>query len=200
MAIEQILQKIEDDAAEAARAVIAEAEAEAQRIAARAEADAGALRAELEALADRKAEEETRRLIVGAQLETRKAELVRKRELLGEVYDEARRAIAGLSGDEYLGLLASMIAARAVSGREEIVPAAGQRDLLDGAFLARVGEAFRAGAAFTVAAEEGPFDWGVVLREGRRTVDLSLETVFEQVRERIEPEVSAILFGGPRKD
>jgi len=33
-----------------------------------------------------------------------------------------------------------------------------------------------------------------VLREGRRTVDLSLDAVFDQVMDRIEPEVSAILF------
>lgn len=200
MSIERILQKIDDDAANAARAVVEEARAEAAKILARYEAAAGQLRGELEAHAERKAAEEKRRLLVGEELELRKAALVGRHEILAGIYDEARSAIGGLAGGAYLDLLCSMIASHAVSGREEIVPAAGQRALLDAAFLKKVGAAFGGEARFTVAGEEGSFAWGVVLREGKRVVDLSLETVFEQVRERIEPEVSAVLFTGEGGD
>lgn len=200
MSIEQILRKIDDDAAGAAGAVVEEAEAEARRIADRYEAAAGKLRVELEELADRKAAEERRRLLVGEELELRKAALVEKRRILSELYDEAKREIGGLSRGEYLDLLVSLIASRAVSGAEEIVPAAGQRSLLDDAFLEKAGASFDGDARFSVAAEEGAFAWGIVLREGKRVVDLSLETIFGQVMERIEPEVSAILFSPERKE
>jgi V/A-type H+-transporting ATPase subunit E len=200
MSIEQILKKIDDDAAAAAGGIVEEARTEAGRIARQYEAAAKKLRAQLEELAGRKAAEEKRRLLVSEELELRKAALVAKRRILSELYDEAKRKIGALSGAEYLDLLASMVAARAATGREEIVPAAGQRGLLDKAFLGKVAGAFDGEAKFTVSDREGEFAWGVVLREGKRVVDLSLETVFEQVRERIEPEVSAILFPDKRGD
>lgn len=200
MSIERILGKIDEDSAEAVRRVIEEAEAEARRIAGRYEAAAAKLRSELEELAGRKAADEKRRLIVAEELELRKAALVKKREILSDLYDEAKGTIGALSGGEYLDLLVSLVAARAVSGREEIVPAAGQRGLLDNAFLAKLGASFEGDARFSVARDEGTFTWGVVLREGKRTVDLSLETLFKQVGERLEPDVSAILFAGGRGD
>jgi V/A-type H+-transporting ATPase subunit E len=200
MSIEQIVRKIDEDAEKAAGSVVEQARAQARSIVERYEAAAGMLRSEFEDLADRKAAEEERRLLVSEELELRKAVLVRKREILAGIYDEAKRTIGRLTGEEYLDLLASMIAARAVSGREQIVPAAGQRSLLGERFLARVGEAFGGDARFNVVGEEGTFAWGVVLREGRRIVDLSLDTVFEQVRELVEPEVAAILFAGEPED
>jgi V/A-type H+/Na+-transporting ATPase subunit E len=200
MSIEQILRKIDDDAAARAAEVVEEASAEARRIAGQYEAAAGKLKAELEDLAVRKAAEEERRLLVSEELELRKAALVAKHRILADLYDEAKQKIASLTGAGYLDLLASLIAARSATGREEIVPAAGQRGLLDKAFLRKVASSFDGTAAFTVAEREGEFAWGVVLREGKRVVDLSLGTVFDQVRERVEPEVSAILFMGKRGD
>jgi vacuolar-type H+-ATPase subunit E/Vma4 len=124
----------------------------------------------------------------------RKAELVHKREILTRLYNEARENINSLSGDDYLDLLSALIISRSISGTEEIVPAAGQTAKFSPDFLAKLNSGYPGGGKFTVAAEEGSFDWGVVLKEGRRTIDLSLGTVFDQVIDRIEPEVSSILF------
>ncbi|MCK4550152.1 MAG: hypothetical protein KAU49_08270, partial [Candidatus Krumholzibacteria bacterium] len=106
----------------------------------------------------------------------------------------ARKNIAALAGEDYLALIRALVISRAISGAEEIVPGAGQTALLSSDFLTKLNGEYPGGGKFTISAEEGAFEWGVVLREGRRTVDLSLGTVFDQVMDRIEPEVSAILF------
>lgn len=194
MSIEKILNKIDEDSRAAVEAALARARDETAALSARYVRRAEELEADLRARAGKKAAEEKRRLLVSEQLELRKAVLVRKREILSDLYDEARKTIAAFSGEEYLSLISTLVISMAVSGAEEIVPAAGQAALLSSGFLTKLNKEYPGGGRFTIAAEEGSFDWGVVLREDRRTVDLSLSTVFDQVMDRIEPEVSAILF------
>jgi len=194
MSIENILGRIEKDSAAAVEAALEKAREEAAALSDRYARRAGELEAELRARAGKKAAEEKRRLLVSEQLELRKAALVKKREILSTLYEDARKSIASLSGEEYLELIRALIAAKAVSGSEEIVPAAGQTALFSASFLEKLNGDYPGGGNFTVASEEGTFDWGVVLRERKRRVDLSLATVFDQVMDRIEPEVSAILF------
>ena len=195
MSIDKILSRIDEESAEAVREIISRAEEEAAAVSREYAARAGELGAALEAKAEKKAAEEKRRLLVSEKLELRKAALVKKREILSTLYEDAKKRIEGLSGEDYLSLMQALVISAAVSGGEEIVPAAGQGHLFDAAFIGKLNDAFPGGGNFTVASEEGSFKWGVVLREGRHRVDLSLETVFEQIVDRIEPEVSAILFG-----
>ena len=194
MSIEKILNKIDEDSRAAVEAALVRAREETAALSARYTRRAKELEADLRARAGKKAAEEKRRLLVSEQLELRKATLVRKREILSELYGEARKTISGLSGEEYLSLIRALVISRAVSGAEEIVPAVGQAALLSSGFLKKLNKEYPGGGKFKIAAEEGSFDWGVVLREDRRVVDLSLSTVFDQVMDRIEPEVSAILF------
>ena len=194
MSIENILKKIDEDSRAAVEAALDRAAGDAKALAARYARRAEELEAGLRSRAEKKAAEEKRRLLVSEQLELRKADLVRKREILSELYAEARESIAALSGEDYLALLRALVISRSVSGAEEIVPAEGQTAMLSKDFVDGLNGEYPGGGRFTIAPEEGDFKWGVVLREGRRTVDLSLGTVFEQVMDRIEPEVSAILF------
>lgn len=194
MSIEKILSKIDEDSRAAVDAALEVARVDAAALSASYARRAEELAAGLKSRAGKKAAEEKRRLLVSEQLELRKAELVGKRRILSDLYDEARKNIAALSGEDYLALIRALILSRAISGAEEIVPAAGQAALLSSGFLAKLNGEYPGGGKFTVAAEEGAFEWGVVLKEGRRTVDLSLGTVFDQVMDRIEPEVAAILF------
>jgi len=194
MSIEKILSKIDEDSRAAVESALERAGKEASILSARYVRRAEELGDGLRSRAEKKAAEEKRRLLVSEQLELRKADLIRRREILSKLYDEARKAIAALSGEEYLSLIRALIVSRAISGSEEIVPAAGQTAKLSSDFLKKLNGEYPGGGSFTIAAEEGAFQWGVVLREGRRTIDLSLGTVFDQVMDRIEPEVAAILF------
>jgi vacuolar-type H+-ATPase subunit E/Vma4 len=194
MSIENILNKIDEDSRAAVEAALGRAREEAAALSAQYASRAEELEAGLRSRAEKKAAEEKHRLLVSEKLELRKAGLIRKREILSGLYDEAQKRIASLSGGDYLALIRSLVLSRAVSGEEEIVPAKGQTGLLSSDFISNLNKDHPGGGKFKLAAQEGSFEWGVMLREGRRTVDLSLGTVFEQVIDRIEPEISRILF------
>jgi len=193
MSIENILKRIEEETEASGREILRAAEAEAAGIRERYEKAADKLRGELSGRAVKKAEEEKRRLIVNEQLELKKALLAKKREILEDVYAEARERAVDLSDSEYIELMKALVLAKAVTGTEEIVVPAERRELFDGEFLAKLNRE-NAGGGFSYAKERGDFEWGVVLKERKRVVDLSLDVLFEQLRERVEPKIASVLF------
>ena len=194
MAIEDILRRIDTETEAAIVEKLDEARGGAEKVSEGYAARAKRLEDDLRRVAEKRALEEERRLIVNEQLEIRKAILTRKRAILDALYESARQRIGELKDDRYRKTIASLIIARAVSGTEEIVVPAKQRDLFAGAFLDDLNGSYPGGGRFTLASEVGDFDWGVVVREGKRTIDLTLEILFEQLRERIEPAIAAALF------
>lgn len=193
MSIENILKRIDGDARARVAEIVGAAEAKAAEIRAEYERRGAALRAELDERIRAGAENEERRLVVAAELELRKKLLERKRELLAEAYREARRRVEALPPDRYLEIVRDLVLRNVRSGREEIVVPAAQRPLFTEEFVASLNRG-RDGAALRIADEPGGFAWGVVLREGKRTVDLTIDVIFEQLAARIESRVAAALF------
>jgi vacuolar-type H+-ATPase subunit E/Vma4 len=193
MSIENILKRIDEETRSRVDEIVGAAEAKAAAIRGEYEARGEALRAELEERIRAKAGNEERRLVVAAELDLRKQLLERKRELLAEAYREARNRIEALPPERYLEILRALILRNVLSGREEIVVPAAQRALFTPAFVESLNRE-REGAALRVADEPGGFAWGVVLREGRRRVDLTIGVIFEQLAARVESRVAAALF------
>jgi len=194
MSIENILKKIEEETGAAAEEILRAAGTRVASVREEGERGGAKLREELESRARAKASDEERRLVVGEELELRKASLERRREILGEVYAEARKRIEKLPPDDYLKLISSFILKNAISGKEEIVVPASQRRMFSEGFVESLNRARGAGAAFAVAETPGEFAWGVVLREGQRRVDLTLEVLFRQLAARVESAVAGVLF------
>ena len=194
MSVENILKRIAEETEEAIGAVRGETEKRIAVIREEYAKKGGTLRTELERAARMKAADEERRLIIGEELELRKAALTRKREILEEIYGEARKRIESLPPEKYLDLLRSLIVRHSLSGKEEIVPPAAQRRMFTAEFLASLNQLRGADAAFTLADTPGDFTWGVVLREGQRRVDLTLDVVFDQLKARVEPQIAVVLF------
>ncbi len=194
MSIENIVKRIEDETGAAVAEILRAAGERAAAVRDEAARSGAKLGDELESRARSKASDEERRLIVGEELELRKAALQRKREILGEVYAEARKRIEQLPPDEYLELISALILKHAVSGREEIVVPAAQRSMFDGSFVESLNRSRGRGAAFSLAGAPGDFAWGVVLREGQRRVDLTLDVMFGQLAGRVESAVAGLLF------
>lgn len=193
MSIENIIQRIAEEAAASAAETAERATERAAAIREEYEKRAAALAEELARAYRERAVVEERRLVVAEELELRKQLLERKREVLAEVYREARNRIEGLPPAEYLDLVRSLVLRNAASGREEIVVPAAHRQLFTPAFIDSLNRA-RGGASFRIADEPGAFAWGVVLREGRRLVDLTSDVIFRQLAARIEARVAAVLF------
>jgi vacuolar-type H+-ATPase subunit E/Vma4 len=196
MPIEKIFDRINAEAEAAAGEVLTRAGEESAAVSKEYTGRASRLDAELKAYAEKKAGEAEKHLIVSEQLELRKSVLSRKREILESVYDEAKKKISALSPEESREVLKNMIISSAVTGDEEIVVAPSQVGIFDEGFMVELRDGFKGNGSFRLAADKGDFAWGVVMREGRRTVDLSLDVVFKQLREKIEPRIAAMLFGG----
>lgn len=194
MSIENILERIKEEAVSAAGEILSKAEEEAERIRGSYESEGDELKLKLEQRAGGKAAEEKRRLIVNEELELRKQLLRKKREILDELYREAKGELEGLGEEEYLDLVKEMILRGAISGDEEIVVAKDQANLFGGDFLDALNKENKLGKGFKLAKEPGDFTWGVVLREKQRVVDLTLGVLVEQLRERIESEIAPMLF------
>lgn len=194
MSIKNILKRINDETESAVQEILEKARADASRIKREYSEKASELDEELGKRAERRAEEEKRRLIVSEQLELRKAVLAKKRKILDGLYSEALKEIGSTGGEDYLDIVRELILERAVSGGEEIIVPEDQRDLFKPEFVKSLNEAFPGGGRFSIAEELGGFKWGVVLREERRVVDLSLGVLFEQLKEKIEAEVAAAIF------
>jgi len=194
MSIENILKRIEGETEEAIGAIRGKTEERLAVIRGEYAKQGAKLREELERAVRMKAADEERRLIVGEELELRKASLVRRREILGEIYGEARKRIESLPPEAYLELLGSLIVRHSLSGREEIIVPASQRSMFAAEFIASLNRLKGTDAAFTLADTPGDFAWGVILREGQRKVDLTLDVVFEQLKARVEPQIAGILF------
>lgn len=194
MSIENIIQRIEDETSAAVADILKKAEARAAEIAEEYSHEVDRRRSALMDTARLRAADEEKRLIVGEQLELGKSFLERKRSVLDDVCRMARSRIEALPANEYRELLRGLILRNAVTGREELVVPARQRELFTKEFMASLNEGRGGAAAFSVAETSEEFEWGVVLREGRRRTDLTLEVVFEQLRERIESAVAAVLF------
>ncbi|MBN1164879.1 MAG: V-type ATP synthase subunit E [Candidatus Krumholzibacteriota bacterium] len=194
MSIENIINKIDEETDQAVRDILDEGRSRAGQIKEEYLARAGRLAAELREQAEKKARDEEKRLIVSAQLEMRKETLGKKRELLDGLYREAKSRIGTISSDDYREIIKTLIQRKAISGREEIVVGSAQADLFTDDFIESIRSGFPGGGQFSLAAEPGSFTWGVVLREGRRLIDLSLEVILEQLREDIESRLAAFLF------
>ncbi|UCF06304.1 MAG: hypothetical protein JSV33_04550 [bacterium] len=194
MAIDSILKRIDEETGAAVGEILEKAKREAEEIAGEYATRVGRIKEALEGRAKRKASEEEKRIVVNEQLELRKTVLARKREILDELYSEAADRVRRLPEGEYLELLKTLILKRAVTGREAIVVPADQRGLFDEDFLASLNSAYRPEGHFTLSGEEGGFTWGVILRQERRTIDLTLDVLFEQLKERVEHRIASTLF------
>ena len=120
--------------------------------------------------------------------------LRKKREILERLYEEGKKKIIELPAEESGRILSDLILKKAISGREEIVISVSQEEIFSDRFIGELNDRFEGGGKFALSAERGEFSWGVVLREGRRVVDLSLEVIFDQLKEKIEPKIAAMLF------
>lgn len=194
MAFDDILQKIAGDGAEAVAAVNAETADATSRILDGAEREAKALHNQLLRRARQRATERGDRLVTLAHLEHRKALLAEKQRALAEAFDAAAVRVAGASKPELWKLFLRVIADRVETGREEIVPGRDHAELFDGAFMADLNGALGDRGGLTVAAEPGDFAHGLVLREGRKEINLRLSVLMEEARERLVHEMAQHLF------
>jgi len=201
MAVEDIIKKISEDARSEADALLSFARAEADAIREKAQRQADELKAEMTQKAQERAKEHGARIEMLATLEFRKEILRAKKKLIEEALKKAEDTIRNFARDDYLSFLRFIILSEVDSGNEEIILSAAHRDLLTPDFLDGLNnELGPSKGNLRLSEETGDFSGGVILRDGRKETNLTLKSLIESERDKLEPFVANILFGEPQRN
>ena len=185
-----------------------DAQARADEVLARAGEQCAAIRAEYDAKAK---DSYSRRLREGvkacedrvdsmdriARMEAKKGVLTLKQEMVSESFALAQRKLTELPEAEYVALLARLASDAAVTGDEELLLNARDRAAVGEKVVEAANALLKAQgrpAALTLAAGEGDFAGGLILRRGSIEVNCTVELLVELQRGDMAAEVAGLLF------
>ena len=195
--IDRITDRIEADAREQAKAIIAEAEAKCAEI--RKENEKKAQERELQLIRNgtKDCESGLERRKSAAEMDAKKSVLALKQDCVAEAFDMAKRRLADMPEDSYVGFLASLAASAAADGSGEIVLSARDRERCGKAVLERANAALAAKGltpALTLAADSREISGGLILRQGGVEVNCSIEALVEALKGPMTADVARTLF------
>ena len=194
---EKIIAHIEAEAKAEAQTVLAKAAEEVQQI--RASYFKTALTEHKRLIDEGKAECEdlVARQKRMAEMEARKSVLALKQEMVAAVFEEARRELADLPGEEYVAFLAKMASEAASSGTEELL--LNERDKAGcGKAVCKAANALLTAkgmhGGLTLSEDTADIAGGLILRQGGIEVNCAVDTLIEQQRGSLSAQVAAELF------
>ena len=195
--IEKITSRITAEAESAAAAVMAEAETQAAGIRAEYEKKAQEAFDTRMAAGKQEIEQAAERVRRAARLDAKKSVLGLKQAMLLLAYDSAKEKIVNLPEEEYVAFLAQQAGAAALSGKEEIILNAEDRKRVGDKVVAAANAAAAErgiGGGLTLSSETREIAGGVILREGSVEVNCSVESLLDMSHNRLDAEVTGILF------
>ena len=195
--IDRITDRIEADAREQAKAIIAEAEAKCAEIRKENEKKAQERYLELIRNGTQDCESGLERRKSAAEMDAKKSVLALKQDCVAEAFDMAKRRLADMPEDSYVGFLASLAASAAADGSGEIVLSARDRERCGKAVLERANAALAAKGltpALTLAADSREISGGLILRQGGVEVNCSIEALVEALKGPMTADVARTLF------
>ena len=195
--IDRITDRIEADAREQAKAIIAEAEAKCAEIRKENEKKAQERYLQLIRNGTKDCESGLERRKSAAEMDAKKSVLALKQDCVAEAFDMAKRRLADMPEDSYVGFLASLAASAAADGSGEIVLSARDRERCGKAVLERANAALAAKGltpALTLAAESREISGGLILRQGGVEVNCSIEALVEALKGPMTADVARTLF------
>ena len=190
---EKIIAHIQADAAAQADAILAQAEKQCAEIREGYErrakdAYAEKIRAGVKANQDRL--ESVERL---ARMEGRKSVLALKQDMVSKSFDMAVDKLVALPEAQYVELLAKLAAQASVTGDEQVVLNARDREKI-GPAVVEAANAKLNGGKLTLSDETGAFRGGLLLRRGSIEANCTVELLVELCRGEMAAELAKVLF------
>ena len=195
--IETIKARIQEDSRAECYALLQEAKEKAAEITARYEDDA---KADYEkALSQARSDGEIRiqRMESVAQLEARKLRLAAKQEMLEKAFSCAEDALCSLNEEEYIELLKALALKAVVTGSEELVFSAADRDVVGQKVVDAVNKALEKQgkvAKLTMDEEARDFKGGLYVKNGSIETNCTFSALIRSQKEQMAREVAQILF------
>ena len=186
---EKIIAHIRSDAEEQANAILAEAAEQCAAIKSGCEEQAKDTYAERIRAGVKECESRADSMKRMAQMESRKGVLALKQELVSASFDKAVEMIVALPREQYVSLLAKLASEAAVTGSEEIVLNARDREA-----IVKAADALFKGGSFSLSDETGSFAGGLILRRGSVAANCTAELLVELQRSGMASEIAKVLF------
>ncbi|MDD5084681.1 MAG: V-type ATP synthase subunit E [Candidatus Omnitrophica bacterium] len=192
MSLENIVDKILEDASAKREALVKDASSRADETLRSAQKDAAGLRKKIIDEANRRAELDMERAYIAKNLDIRKDILRKKRELIDRVFDGALESIFKLNDNKYLDILEKMILANVPRESCEIQFSKNDSARIKSDFLDKLnGKGFRLrmGPSFDRK------DLGFVIKMDRIIMDFTFSKGLKALKDKFQFEVAKILFG-----
>lgn len=186
--------------------ILADAKAEAERIAREAGEKESVEQAKLanqleeykrqtEILADRAGKDEKLHILAAARMEIAGELLAEKRKILDEVFSRARRQLQNLPDEEYRKLITKLMLDAVQTGEEDVVVDKNE-NRIDQQFINLVNQ--QLGSAkkgnLKLSSERQDVEGGFILRRGRIKTNVSFSVLLDRARKELEIELAKELF------
>jgi V/A-type H+-transporting ATPase subunit E len=199
MGVEEIVEKIINDAKKKAQKVKREAAKEARKIKAEVKEQTEKLKQDYLAQNLRIVQVEKGRILTQARLEQRNFILSKKQELLEKVFNLAQQKLSELPKQKKLQFLKKVILKASESGDEEIIFSPIDRELVNESFLKSLNKdlkKLKGQGRLRLSKESRSLSGGVILKKGNFEINASLENLLRELREKKESDIIRLLTEG----
>lgn len=193
------------DANQVVQKILAQGQAEAEKIKAQADEKIKALKAageqelskysqQTDRLAHTAAEEKKARVLAAARIAVAGEITGTKRKLLNMVIEKAGQKIKSLSDGEYLALMESLILASVKTGSEEVVIDRTEKRI-DENFIRNINQKLAGRGNLRIAPDRADIKAGFILRQDRMRVNAALDVLLKLAAQQLEGRLAEQLFG-----
>jgi len=191
--IEKICARITNDAQAEIGEIEAEAARQVEEIRIKCKEAAEQEREVLLARGRATAEERARRLNGLTALETKKETLAAKQELIAQVFAKAEESLCQMPADQYVSLLASLAINATKAGQAQIILSPKDKERYGKAVVQEANKR-RKNGEFILAAKSRDIKGGLLLSLGDVEINCAFESLIQQLRGELTPQVAQILF------
>ena len=195
---EKIIEHIRSDAQAQADAILAQAEQQCAEIRAEYDRKAKELYGEMIRAGVKECEDKNESIDRIARMEARKGMLAVKQEMVSACFDKAREKITELPEDVYVDFLAKLACSSSVTGDEQIVLNARDREKVGAKAVDEANALLKMAGkktGLTLADECGDFAGGLVLKRGNIEDNCTVELLIDLSRAEMSSKVAQVLFG-----
>ena len=190
---EKLIAHIKADADAQVNAILAQAEQQCAGIRGDFDKQAAALYAERLRAGVKETQDRVDSATRIARMEGRKGMLSAKQDMVARSFEKAQEQIVALPEEQYVAFLAKLAAKAAVTGEEEIVLNARDRQRL-GEKLVKAANARLKNGRLRLSEDTGDFAGGLILRRGSIEANCTVELLVELSRSELSAQVAEILF------
>ncbi len=197
MPLEEILKRIEEEAAGRRKEVEDRTSAEAEEIFSRADARIEKLRKQNRAETAAEIDNEKKRRLALKRLDLRNKLLEVKHEIINEVFEQAFEKIRSLPDEKYMELVQKLFLDFAEPGKGRVYISGKDKDRILPEFISRLlGKLNDSGGEYDyeLADDYAEIEGGFIIETRNTKIDCSLEALFLETRNRLERETGEFLF------